>query len=463
MWQYFQTLRIQFSRKQGNVLLSVLVFGTIATMIIMSGAASYAIFEHRATRKVYSRDLAFHIAEAGISYYRWHLAHNPTDYYDGTDDPDLSPYVHEYYDKNGTTIGYFSLEIDEPLLGSTVVTIRSTGWTIQEPDSTRTLQIRVGFPALSDKTFLANSNMNFSASSVVQGEVHANGGIRFDGTSDSYVRSAQETYTYSGSTQQGVWGTGGPTSFWEYPVPAIDFESITADLSAIRTAAQEPEGDYYTSSGASGYFIEFLGDETYDLYRVNSRWCYRDFSYNWLCYDMNTTNRTFLGNNPIPDNGFMFFEDDIWVQGTIDRRLVIGAGRFPVLPETYQEIYISGNITYAQAGTTNVLGLIAQGNIFIPYNVPNDMHIDAALLSQFGSISRPGYYSYYSQAVKDQLTIFGSQAFYTQSGMKYVSGNSVVSGFEDTQYIYDGNLLYYPPPGFPVEPTYTLISWEELL
>lgn len=463
MWSFWQSLRSSYKdNKRGNVLLSVLVFGSMATMIIMSGAASYAIYEHRATNRVQKRDLAFHIAEAGINYYRWHLAHNPTDYYDGTGDPGASPYVHEYTDKDGTIIGYYSLEIDEPLQGSTVVLIRSTGWTIDEPDTTRTLQVRVGFPALSDKTFLANSNMSFSATTEVQGEVHANGGIRFDGTTDSFVRSAQETYDYSGSPQPGVWGAGGPVQFWDFPVPAIDFDSITADLAAIRTAAQEPDGDYYASSGGSGYQVVFLGDGTYDLYRVDNRWCYADFSLQWQCYDMSPGSRVFLANTAIPDNGFMFFEDDVWVEGTVDKRVVVAAGRFPVLPETYQEIYVSDDITYNLAGTDNVLGLIAQGDIIIPYNVPDDLRIDAALLSQFGSISRPSYHPFYSSAVRNSLTIFGSQAFYTQSGMKYVSGGNVISGFVNTQYIYDGNLLYYPPPGFPVEPTYTLISWEEL-
>jgi len=41
-------------------------------------------------------------------------------------------------------------------------------------------------------------------------------------------------------------------------------------------------------------------------------------------------------------------------------------------------------------------------------------------------------------------------------------GNPVYSGFVNTNYIYDGNLRYLPPPGFPVEPTYEIISWEEV-
>ena len=87
------------------------------------------------------------------------------------------------------------------------------------------------------------------------------------------------------------------------------------------------------------------------------------------------------------------------------------------------------------------------------------MNIEAALLSQFGTIQRPYYYG----NIKDSLTIFGSQIYYQPGGMKWVSGwGNVISGFINTQYTYDGNLRYYPPPGFPVGKTYELISWEEL-
>ena len=95
----------------------------------------------------------------------------------------------------------------------------------------------------------------------------------------------------------------------------------------------------------------------------------------------------------------------------------------------------------------------------MPYEVPDAMEINAAMLSQFGQIYRP----YYQDGVTDELTIFGSQISYGGGGWKYVSGwGHVVSGFVDTNHIYDANLQYFPLPGFPVGSTYNLISWEEL-
>lgn len=437
--------------QRGTMLVLILVFGAVAFTIIITGVASYGLFESRASNRVYARDTAFHIAEAGVNYYRWHLAHAPTDYQDGTGQP--GPYVHQFYDKDGNHIGYFSLEIDPPLSGTTVVTVRSTGWTVWQPDSRRTVQVRLGFPGLTDYTFLENANMRFSPTTVVRGQVHSNGGIEFNGTTDAPVRSARDTYD-SGccGTKPGVWGSGGPTEFWEYPVPAVDFFGITADLANIRDMAMNG-GIHLTSSGASGWHLVFQNDGTFDLYRVTSRWCYWTF-WGWACYDIG--NETFVQTYTIPANGAIFVEDRTWVEGVVDGRVTVGAGRFPVQPSTYQDLIIADNLTYEQQASDDVIGLIAQDDIIVPRNVPNDMTIEAAALAQFGQIIRPGYWYH----TRNSLTFFGSQISYAGGGWKY--GTPPISGFIYTNHLYDGNLRYYPPPGFPVGNTYELISWEEL-
>lgn len=441
---------------RGSILLFVMVFGAIATTLIVTGVAGYAIYENKASNMKQNRDSAFHIAEAGIGYYRWHLAHNPTDYQDGTGLP--GPYEHEYKDKDGNTIGYYSLEIDIPLAGSSVVTVRSTGWKTNQPQSKRTIQVRLGFPALADYTFLSNAAMNFSFTTVVHGKVHSNGEIRFDGETDSWVDSHVL-----------VKGGGGPKTFWRYPVGSIDFYAVTTDLDKIRKEADKPGlGLHLYSSGAEGWHIVFNGS-TFKLYKVNSRDCYNGegswkykpwkgwyWNGNVYCYDIKT--ETFVSDNNIPSNGAIFAEDDVWVDGKVDGRVSIGVGKFPV-QSPYKKIYISNNLTYNAKSSDDVVGLLCQGDIIVPYESPNDMEIDAAMLSQLGSIHRPFYYD----NLKNSLTIFGSQISYEGGGWKYVNGwGNVISGYVNTNHSYDGNLKYYPPPGFPVGSVYELISWEEL-
>jgi len=453
-------------RRGTGVLMFIMVFGSIATVIIVSGISSYALFEHRASTRKHDRDLALHIAEAGANYYRWHLAHAPEDYTDGTG-VTPGPYVHDYTDKDGNVIGQYSLEIDEPLPGSTVVTVRSTGWTAWNPSVQRTIQIRIGFPSLADYATLSKASMNFSFTTEVHGQVHSNGGIRFDGTTDSWVTSAKETYTYENQTHDGVWGGGGPKSFWKFPVPEVDFDAISADLADLRDDADE-NGIHLNSSGEEGWHIVFDGD-SFDLYKVMTKDCYygegrwrnRGWSgWYWdgniYCYDIGT--EEYVSTNDIPTNGALFVEDNVWVDGTLDGRVTIAVGRFPV-QEPYEDIIISGNVLYTEKGSGDVLGLITQGDVLVPYEVPETMEINAAALAQYGKVYRPYYY----EDMKTSLTFFGSQISYDGGGWKYVNGwGNVISGFEDTFHVYDGNLKYSPPPGFPVEPTYELISWEEL-
>jgi len=438
---------------RGNLLLFVMIFGAVAVTMIISGVATYAIFENQASNKKHNRDVAFHIAEAGINYYRWHLAHNTDDYTDGTGLP--GPYVREHDDKDGNVVGYYSLSILEPLSGATVITVSSTGWTVAEPAIQRTIQVRLGFPALTDYAFIENADMNFSPTSEVHGKVHSNGGIKFDGTSDAEIESAKETYTYNNEeTKPGVWGDGGPVDFWNFPVPVKDFFGITADMGAIQSLADDG-GIHLNSSGAQGWHLDFLNNGTFNLYKVTSvtNWGYTS-EYGWGQFDINA--ETYQSNMAIPANGAIFVEDHVWVGGTVNGRVTVAAGRLPEQASAYRRIYITNNLLYSEKSSDDVIGLIAQSHIIIPKNVPTDMEIDAAALSQYGQIVRP----YYAGNTRNSLTFFGSQISYSGGGMKW--GNPVVSGFVNTNYVYDGNLRYYPPPGFPVEPTYELISWEEI-
>ncbi len=434
---------------RGSILMLALVFGSIAFMVICVGAASYGMMENQVSVRNDYREVAFHIAEAGVNYYRWHLAHDKYDFQDGTGQS--GPYVHEYKDKDGNIIGYFSLDIITPLMGSTVVTVSSTGWTVWQPTVKRTVQVKLGISALTNYTYLYNANINFSNTSVVHGPIHSNGGINFDGTSDSWVESAKLTYLYSGDghNHPGVWGDGGPQSFWRRGVPEIDFYAVTADLSKVRDQADSGDGIHLSSSGHEGYHVVFNQNQ-FNLYQVDSRDCYSGY-----CYDIK--NETFLQTYSIPSNGAIFIEDDVWVSGVVDGRVSLAVGQFPA-QEPYHKMYINDNLIYKEKASDDVIGLMCQGDIILPYETPNYLEIDAALLSQFGLIGRPNY----SGSIKNTLIIFGSQISYLGGGKKYTQNGVVVSGYINTNYSYDANLRYYPPPQFPVSETYDLISWKEI-
>src|SRR3989344_2656916 len=167
------------------------------------------------------------IAQAGVEYYRWHLAHNPSDYTDGTGGS--GPYVHPVTDPYGNTAGTYSLTITPPSSGSSQIVVTSKGWLNSYPGITRSVTVKYGIPSLARFAFLQNANVWFGGGATVNGKIFSNGGIRMDGTNASLVQSAKATYTCGSETgcspaqtKPGVWGSGGATNLWGVPGITID-------------------------------------------------------------------------------------------------------------------------------------------------------------------------------------------------------------------------------------------------
>src|SRR5947209_1448221 len=95
----------------GSILVATLVFGTLATLLMTALAVGTAA-SIKASRRSVTREQSIQVAEAGIDYYRWHLAHAQGDYQDGT--ATSGPYVHIFYDKTGMRIGTYTLAITPP-------------------------------------------------------------------------------------------------------------------------------------------------------------------------------------------------------------------------------------------------------------------------------------------------------------------------------------------------------------
>ena len=110
----------QFSKNQvGQLTIVVLIFSSLA-IIVLSGLIIWVDSSQKAAYRTSNQRSALMIAEAGVEYYRWHLAHAPNDFKDGTDQP--GPYTHNYYDKSGALQGQFILNITSPPVNSSLVT-----------------------------------------------------------------------------------------------------------------------------------------------------------------------------------------------------------------------------------------------------------------------------------------------------------------------------------------------------
>lgn len=462
-------------QQSGGILVYNLVIIFIFSLVML-GVLSYAVIQLRVIRSSVNREMAFQIAEAGANYYQWHLAHFGEDYWDGNASTTPGPYVHDYIDKDtNQKVGEFSLQIIPPLVGSTVVTVESTGYTLANLNQKRTVTVRYGVPSLAKYAFLTNSDVWIGDTESVSGLLHANGGIRFDGTGNAPITSAKNNippgpgyrcYPYHGCNspyewKPGVWGAA-PTStqaFWQMGMPNISFASLTSDFQSIENQASGQAN--LPPSTKQGYSLVFKSDASVDVYKVtglrshDTGWDVNGQSHN---EDLDYNSRSFQYNMPIPQSGIIFVKDHVWVEGVVNGRVVVAATKYTSDPAQQARILIPNNITYLAKDGNHSLGLLAEKDILITYYSPDSLEINAAMAAQNGSAQR----YYFSSNIKNSIAIYGSVMSFGVWTWSWVDGGgTVISGYRNTSTVYDSNLLYSPPPSFPKSTDgYQQMSWE---
>ncbi len=458
--------------KQAGYVVFVSLAVVALLLVLVAGLVKSVMNENWFSHQEKDSLLSLQIAEAGINYYMWYLNHNPTDYQDGTGE--AGPYVHDFEDTYGNVIGRYVLEITPPVDGSTIATVRSTGITSRDTSPERTLVAQVGVPSLAKFAFLTASDVWIGSSEGVDGKLHSNGGIRFDGTGNDQITSAKLTYTClpmhgcSNLTKPGVWGAGGPSSFWEMGVSEIDFDQISGDLSDMQTLAQNG-GIFITTSNKYGYHLILRSnntatatDDTIDVYKVtkvytNTGWTVDGGNQN---YGDDIQTESFVQSYNMPSNGVIFIDDKVWVEGATSSRVVIAAAHFPEASGTYRSIILHDDLQYFAENGASVIGLVAQGDIRASYSAPTDLEVDAVLLAQRGKVIRPEY----GGSIKNSIRIYGSVISNKVWTWSWVDGsNHIVDGFRTTSTFYDPHLLYAPPPYFPTTGQYEILKWEEVL
>lgn len=466
------------SRQSKGQIAVELLFLSAVIVFLITGFVSLAASLLQISVRSQNKLEAFTIAEAGIEYYRWHLAHDSTDFMDGTGQP--GPYVHNYYDKNGDQIGQFSLDITAPPTGSTIVTITSTGSVLADASIKKVIKVRLGIPSFAKYAVAANDNMRFGAGTEVFGEILSNGGIHFDGVAHNLISSALTTYTdpdnsqneWAVYTQTAPADPQPPTPLSSQPnvfmagrtlgVPALDFAAITQNLADIKASAQS-SGYYATSSGAFGYDLVLATSSKFSLYKVTALVprgsCSTANQSGWGTWSIQT--ETLVATGTFPANGLFFVEDNLWVRGQIQNaRLTIASGKFPDNASTRTSITLNTNLLYTYKDGTDSIGLIAQNNINVGLRSDDTFEVDAALVAQNGRVGRYYYASNCAPySVRSSITSYGMIATNQRYGFAYTDG----TGYQIRNLVYDVNLLYGPPPSFPLTTdAYSLISWQEV-
>jgi len=480
---------------RGVVLINILIFTAVAISFV-TFFVTWASSSVRIAKSTFYKEQAFQIAESGIDYYRWHLAHNANDFQDGTGTS--GPYSHVFYDKDGNAIGHFILTITPPIVGSTIVTIKSEGRVDAYPTIKRTIQTRLAIPSFAKFAIVADDVMRFGEGTEVYGPIHSNEGIRFDGIAHNIVTSALSYYddpdhydddefgvhthvtASDGTVNDSFRPLEAPSNpvqarsdvFMvgrQFPVPQSDFTGITNDLSLIKTNATSG-GKYLAPSGALGYHIVLKTNDTYDVYKVNSLTsATSDCSNNsrgsddtWGTWSIQDSGgESYIDNYNNPANGLIFVEDHVWVDGQIDTtRITIAAGKFPDNVSTRKSIFINEDLLYTNYDGTDVIGLIAQDDITVGMVSEDDLRIDAALMAINGRAGRHYYDNSCSPYhLRDTITLYGMIGSNRRYGFAYTDN----TGYDIRTIIYDANLLYGPPVSFPLTSNkYSTISWDEI-
>ncbi len=473
------------SKKRGALLVPVLVFGAVAA-IMLAGLVQWVGTNVRLVRSTANRELAFQIAESGLEYYRWHLAHSPGDFQDGTGMP--GPYVHVYRNKDGVAIGQFLLTITPPVVGSTMVRIRSEGTVRADVKVKRVLETTLAIPSLAKFAIVNNNSFRIGQGTEVFGPIHTNGGVRFDGLAHNLVSSALASYKdpdHAGSNEFGVHTHMDPLdpvppaavpnraaifqAGRQFPVPAVSFGTFTTDLQQLSTLAQQ-NGRYFDASQALGYRLVLKTNDTFDLYKVLTtaslpNGCPQPSGQTgWGSWSVQT--QSFIGNYTVPANGVVFLADHTWVEGAIDGvRITIAVGHFPENQGQGKSITVNNNLLYTRYDGTDVIGLIAQENVNVGLVSADTLRVDGAIVAKNG---RAGRYYYKPPDTQNRcapyharrvITLYGALVSNTRYGFAYTDG----TGYGTRNIIYDPNLLYGPPPSFPLtSDQYSALTWREV-
>jgi hypothetical protein len=484
----------KIKKEKGLIIINSLVFGTIAIMLISALSLWFGTVL-KLSRNAFDNERAFQVAEAGIDYYRWHLAKDPDDFTNGQNVP--GPYVNDFFDISGNKIGEYSLSIIPPN-NNGVVTIESTGTVINNPKVSRTIRVKMAKTSFAKFAFVTDSEVRFNSGIEIFGPIHANGGIRFDGIANGIISSAKEFYddpSHAGNYEFGVhthvtngeYPNGDPV--WpndvpvrndvfkagrKFPVPAIDFDSITANLNQLKILSQTQEGFYRgpSSNKGYGYEVELKPNGIFELREVTNLMkphasciAKNQGEQQWGTWSISNTGNTTI--HSYPENGIMFFEDNVWIKGQIDNeKITIIASGTKDNNGQGKNIIVNEDVLYTNYDGSDAIGLIAQNNFNIGMISENDLQIDAAIVAKTNRVGRHYYSGEWNNHVgcspdhvKNSIKINGMIASKEPYGLAFNDN----TGYQSRTIVYDSNLMFNPPPGFPlVGSYYETISFQEI-
>lgn len=483
--------------ERGVTVILVLTFMGIF-LFLLGTILSYTLTQGRYGRALYAREQAVNVAEAGLEFYRWFLAHNSSVMTTGVGL--VSPLSYEVRDPEGGVIGTAEVTATPNTACGVVqsIDLSSEGVAVSNPVFKRTLKARYMRPSVAEYSNIINANVWAGSDRNITGAYHSNGGIRMDGTNNSIVSSAVATWSCTSSfgcsptqNQPGVFGAGAGSALWEHPTASFDFAGISSDFPTLRTYAQNQgilltstriyvdgvqQGNNFGGVGGTeqrGFRIVMNANNTIDIYRVVSTGSAQARRPNnlgqWVSDYHAVNNEIHLGTYTIQDDCPLIYSDaKVWLQGVVGRKVTVIAADTGVFDP---DILLSNNITYSSGVGASGLTAIAEQSVVVPLVSPDEMTIRGIFVAQKGYFGRNYYETsgshgvpaqYNAYVTRTRLTTIGSVVSNGRIGTQWSCGGNLCSGYGVRTDTYDRLLAFDPPPFTPAaSPDYKLVLWRE--
>lgn len=458
-----------------TVMLVVAFMGVF--LLIMGTITSYIFQQSRFGRALYARGQALHVAEAGLEYYKWFLAHNPDNLTNGTGGP--GPYMYAVEDPEGGSVGSAALTV----VGNTQcgvvqsIDITSRGTASLNPGFPRSVSVRYMRPSVAAYSSVLNSNVWYTAESIT-GAFVSNGGVRMDGGNNSTVSSATSSFACDSSmgcsptqTKPGVFGSSPNSSLWRYPVASVNFAGMVTDLETLRGYAQT-NGLYFYDAAVSGvdskgFRLVMRSDGAIDVYKVTGTTAisnaYDSIRGYHTDYDI-ISSQTLLGTYTPPSGcALIYVRGTTWLEGVV-------AGTYTLVtadPGAHNpDVLLANNISYSATDGSVGLTVIAERSVRVPLNSPNTLSIRGIFVAKGGFWGRDYYTStpsgYSSYVLRSTLAVIGTIVSTSRPVACWSSGGSCIQGYSTRTYNYEQVLAFAPPPFTPIVSTdYGFVMWRE--
>ena len=463
-------------------MLLAIIFGAIF-LTVLGALSSFALTQNRVQIYTESRAKALGLAEAGLEYYHWYLAHFPTSAVTGTT-------TMSYADpETGISTGSVSLgvTVNQSCGQTTSIDLLSKGTPSDGSGASRSIYARYAQPSVANYSYILNDSVWAGSDRVINGPYHSNGGVRMDGTANSGVSSSLATWSCTPTfgctattTEPGVFGAGPNASLWQNSTPNVDFAGIATNFTSLKSVAQS-SGKYLprisTGTGVpsangsnagywNGYHLIFNSNGTVSIYKVSATTPITDQQLNPSDPAIDHTRiatETFYQTYTLPSScGLIFVEDNTWIEGTVPQKVtVVAANVTSSQVGVTPNIMLKNNIAYT--GSPTGLTAIGQNDVLITADSPNVMSLNGIFIAQTGAFGRNFLGCPSSYEPRSSLTIHGTTVSYKRTGTKWIGGcGATDAGYQTRIDGFDRVLASDPPAFTPVLTTdYQFNDWQE--